>query len=551
MPAKHQVAGEGQQGLVGHRQADDAQHQQGENRQVSVLRDPGEDVLLHLHHEAGDLDVAALARDDHQAAFGDVITAGAVGLQVVADEGVFRHLDVLIQDGAANLGAAADVAVVHDHAVLHQGAGMDFYAASQDGIAHHASGEDAAAGDHAVDGLAAPVGVVEGELGRRIGIAAAAQRPLPVVQVEGGADVAQVHIGVVIGVDGPHVAPIRSGIGGFAGDAVGLEVVGEHAPVAGQFGENVFAEIVVAVRVPGIFAQQFQQRTSGEDVVAHRRVDLVGVAGHGRRVGVLLMESHDPVVRVGFDDAEFHGVLPRGGDGGDSDFGALLHVVLDHAGDVHAVDVIAAEDGYNVGIGLLDQVDVLINGVGRALIPGFVLGAHLCRHRDDELILQQASELPALAEVLQQGLAAELGEHIDGVDPRVDEVAQHEVDNPVLASKRDGRFGPFIGKRSQPRSLAAGEDDAQHAYPHRFYALLFQGGRGSGKYKIDLRGAPRSRRTAISQTIFWGRQCGGVQAQDLYCQTRARQYLGDLVRQGNLRHAIGGATPKVPRRFIR
>ena len=158
----------------------------------------------------------------------------------------------------------------------------------------------------------------------------------------------------------------------------------------------------------------------------------------------------------------------RSGDRGDGDFGALLHVVFDHAGDVHAVDVIAAEDGHHVRIGLLHQVDVLINGVGRALIPGFILGAHLRGHRDHELILQQAAELPALAEVLQQRLAAELRQHIDGIDPRVDEIAQHEVDDPVLAAKGDGRFGPFVGKRSQPRSLAAGEDDAQYAYPHRF-----------------------------------------------------------------------------------
>ena len=75
--------------------------------------------------------------------------------------------------------------------------------------------------------------------------------------------------------------------------------------------------------------------------------------------------------------------------------------MLDHAGDVHAVDVISAEDGHHVRIGLLHQIDVLINGVRRALIPGLILGAHLGRHRDHELILQQAAELPALAEVLQ------------------------------------------------------------------------------------------------------------------------------------------------------
>src|ERR1019366_5114551 len=217
VPLKDQVSGEGQQGLIGNRQAYDTQHQQGENSQVSVLRDPGENLLLHLDHEAGDIDVAALAGDHHQAALGDVVTARAVGDQVVTDQGVFRHLYVLIQDGAANLGAAPDVAVVHDDAVLHQGARMDLHTASQDGTAHHAAGEDAAPGHNAVDGLAAAVGVVEGELGGRIGIAGAAQGPFPIVEVERRGDVAQVHIGLVIGIDGPHVAPVRSGIGGVAG----------------------------------------------------------------------------------------------------------------------------------------------------------------------------------------------------------------------------------------------------------------------------------------------------------------------------------------------
>ena len=54
------------------------------------------------------------------------------------------------------------------------------------------------------------------------------------------------------------------------------------------------------------------------------------------------------------------------------DLGALVHVELDHAGDIHAVDVIAAEDRHHVRVGLLDQVDVLVDGVGRALVPGLV-----------------------------------------------------------------------------------------------------------------------------------------------------------------------------------
>ena len=68
----------------------------------------------------------------------------------------------------------------------------------------------------------------------------------------------------------------------------------------------------------------------------------------------------------------------------------LLHVELDHAGDVHAVNVIAAENRHHVRIGLLHQVDVLVDGVGRALVPGLARRAHLRRHRDHELRLEQA-----------------------------------------------------------------------------------------------------------------------------------------------------------------
>ena len=135
--------------------------------------------------------------------------------------------------------------------------------------------------------------------------------------------------------------------------------------------------------------------------------------------------------------------------------------------DVHAVDVIAAEDRHHVRVGLLHQVDVLVDGVGRALIPGLSGRAHLGRHRNHELRLQQAAELPALAQVLQQRLAAELRQHVDRVDSGVDEVAQDEIDDAVLAAKGNGRFGPLLGERIKPRSLAAGQHDAQHPNAHK------------------------------------------------------------------------------------
>ena len=93
--------------------------------------------------------------------------------------------------------------------------------------------------------------------------------------------------------------------------------------------------------------------------------------------------------------------LPVDRDGRHGDLGPLLLVELDHAGDVHPVDVIGAEDRHQVRVGLLDQVDVLVDGVGRALIPGLVRRAHLRGHRDDEVVLEEPAELPAVGQVLQ------------------------------------------------------------------------------------------------------------------------------------------------------
>src|SRR5205823_3745543 len=95
-----------------------------------------------------------------EAAFGHVVV-NSVALEIVADHGVFRHAHVLVEDGAADFGAAADVAVVEDHALVHFRAGVHQHAAAEHGIADGATREDAAAGDDAVDRLSAAVLLVE------------------------------------------------------------------------------------------------------------------------------------------------------------------------------------------------------------------------------------------------------------------------------------------------------------------------------------------------------------------------------------------------------
>ena len=226
------------------------------------------------------------------------------------------------------------------------------------------------------------------------------------------------------------------------------------------------AEIVRAAIVGGIVLKLAQQHARIEDVIAHGSEDAIRVAGNRGRIGFLFVEAHNTPVGPAFDDAEIRRQPFFGGDGRHGQGRVLLFVVFDHGGDVHAVNVIGAEDGHDVRVRLLDQIDVLEYGVGGSLVPGFVGRAHLRRHGNDELVLQKAAELPGFVEVLQQRLAAELGKHVKRIDSRIDEVAQHEVDDAILSSEGNRWFGALFGERVEPGAFASGQDDAEHTQSH-------------------------------------------------------------------------------------
>src|SRR6185312_1071900 len=141
----------------------------------------------------------------------------AVFFEVIADRGIRRHLYVLIEDGAANLRSAADVAVVEDDGILDERTGMYAHASSQHRIAHPSAGEDRSAGDDRVDGLAAALVLIEGELRGRVGIAVGPQRPLAVIEIQRRFDGAQIHIGFPVSLDRADVAPVGLRAVWFAG----------------------------------------------------------------------------------------------------------------------------------------------------------------------------------------------------------------------------------------------------------------------------------------------------------------------------------------------
>ena len=60
--------------------------------------------------------------------------------------------------------------------------------------------------------MTAPVFLVEGEFGRGVGITCRAQRPLPIEQVQFRIDSPDIHVGLVVCVEGAHVAIVVEAI---------------------------------------------------------------------------------------------------------------------------------------------------------------------------------------------------------------------------------------------------------------------------------------------------------------------------------------------------
>ena len=99
---------------------------------------------------------------------------------------------------------------------------------------------------------------------------------------------------------------------------------------------------------------------------------------------------------------------------------------------------------------LPQEADILIDGVGRALVPGAALAAHV--GRQDMHAAGGAVQIPGLAaaDVAVEFQGAVLGQHAHGVDAGVDTVGQGEIDDAVFSPKRYSRFCQPLGQGIKP-----------------------------------------------------------------------------------------------------
>jgi hypothetical protein len=274
------------------------------------------------------------------------------------------------------------------------------------------------------------------DLGRRPLLRTGVDDPVGVVQVELRPVLEQGEVGLPVGLDRADVLPVA------------VVAVAEDAGAAVEHRRDD-----VAAEVRQVLAQPAPERPLREDVDAHRGKVALGLLR-------LLLPLDDAVGVVHAEDAHPAGVGERHAPDRDGHVRPVAPVRLDERLVVHLVDVVAGEDDDGVGGRALDDVHGPEDGVGRPAVP---LGDAAARDvRLEELHAAPVPvEVPRPPEpdVVVQGVRVVLGKDEDVIDVRVDAVRQAEVDDPVLATERDGRLRTHGRQDREAFAFTTGEDE--------------------------------------------------------------------------------------------
>src|SRR5229473_4655100 len=399
----------------------------------------------------GFLDEGFLADDDDDTGIADV-EAAAVSFKVVADLGTFGQADVAVDDGAADARVAADIHVVVDDGIRDFAVTVDADVVANHRFLNASAGDDRAAGHYGIERDAHALGIGKHEFCRRILVLPGAQRPGSVVEVENGRHADKIHVGLVVGVERANIAPVESVLRVFID-----EVVSKDAVLRNDARKNVLAKIVVRLGILGVREKNGDQQLSIENVDAHRGITVARVMRRLFGDGGLFLEADDAPVLVRLNDAELLGGLGGGYfDGTDGHVGAGVAVLLQHAAVIHFVDVIAGEDEDEFRALAADGVDVLVDGVGGALIP-LLRDTHL-RREDFDVIAEAGEGRPARTDVTVKAKRLVLSEDENPAEIRIDAIGKRDVDDAVECAERNGRLGAVASQRPEAFALAPGKE---------------------------------------------------------------------------------------------
>ena len=105
----------------------------------------------------------------------------------------------------------------------------------------------------------------------------------------------------------------------------------------------------------------------------------------------------------------------------------------------------------------VDEIDVVIDGVGCTEIPGAAVFRFIRRKHVDAAVA--AVEIPglAVAQISVEDQRLVLGQDANRVDPGGDAVGEAEIDDPVFAAEGHRRFCVFLGQCQKAAALASGQ----------------------------------------------------------------------------------------------
>ena len=140
----------------------------------------------------------------------------------------------------------------------------------------------------------------------------------------------------------------------------------------------------------------------------------------------------------------------------------------EEVGVVLLADLVTRQDDDVFRVIVIDEADVLVDGVCGALVPVGALCLLVGRQGVHAAV--QTVQIPglAVADVLVQLLGLILGRDANGVDVGVHAVGQREVHDAVLTAEGHRRFCRFLCQRVQARATSAGKDHCHNFFCHSF-----------------------------------------------------------------------------------
>ena len=151
-----------------------------------------------------------------------------------------------------------------------------------------------------------------------------------------------------------------------------------------------------------------------------------------------------------------------------------------HLGIVHFIDVVAGEDEDILRIIPVNKIDILIDGVGRALIPLGALNL-LVRGQDvDTAVVPVQIPRLTVADIIVELQRLILRQDADRVDTGIDTVGERKINNSVFSAVGDRRLGDLLRQDAKATALPPCKQhcDTLHFSRHVLYFLLLSGSAG-------------------------------------------------------------------------